>query len=428
MQERSLPVSIIIPTHNRCILLGQTLEALGKQTLPPELMEVIVVADACTDETEAMVGATHAPYQLVLVQGNWQRASAARNAGAKAAHGALLIFLDDDILAVPQLVQAHLEAHQGRPGRVVIGYLTPMLFTQDGLFKAELRMWWEQIYTPLRQIGHRAAFTDLLSGNFSIQAGVFARLNGFNSELICHEDYEFGYRLLQEDIEFVYSQQAMGVHQEYTSLERSFKRKFDEGAADVQIGRLYPELKPDLLMTRLLIYSRIPSQIFRWLAFRSPRVGEMLIASFLPVLYLLDRLRLRGPWLRLLYGLMNFWYWRGVSSEINNLPDLETYLRQEKFEPISQQDTLKIDLSDGIGAAEHLIDKLRPASFQVWYGSQYIGDLPGEPGRERWRGAHLRSALVSWLANPLLIALAQADRIQGKEMKAKLLSIYKTKM
>jgi cellulose synthase/poly-beta-1,6-N-acetylglucosamine synthase-like glycosyltransferase len=60
--------SVIIPTHNRCASLKRTLDALCTQTYPLSLLEVLVVADGCTDETVDMLRCYAAPFALrVLV-------------------------------------------------------------------------------------------------------------------------------------------------------------------------------------------------------------------------------------------------------------------------------------------------------------------------------------------------------------------------
>lgn len=45
-------VSILIPTHNRAAILAQTLESLRQMEMPPGVpVEVVVVANGCTDDT-----------------------------------------------------------------------------------------------------------------------------------------------------------------------------------------------------------------------------------------------------------------------------------------------------------------------------------------------------------------------------------------
>ena len=92
-------LSVVIPTHDRSRLLRQTVEHLmaGQLTVP---WEIVVVANACSDDTASVVAelAAGAAVPLRLVEEARPSASVARNRGAQAAAGPLLLFLDDDIL------------------------------------------------------------------------------------------------------------------------------------------------------------------------------------------------------------------------------------------------------------------------------------------------------------------------------------------
>ena len=107
-------ISVIIPTRNRAASLGRALETLGRVICPKELpWEVIVVDNDSTDETKAVVESfmensdLDVHYLLEPERGT----SNARNAGAQAARGELLAFIDDDILVSPDwLAQIAAEA------------------------------------------------------------------------------------------------------------------------------------------------------------------------------------------------------------------------------------------------------------------------------------------------------------------------------
>ena len=51
-QQHTPVFSVIIPTYNRQPVLAQCLDALGRQSVQPEMFEVLVVDDGSTDETE----------------------------------------------------------------------------------------------------------------------------------------------------------------------------------------------------------------------------------------------------------------------------------------------------------------------------------------------------------------------------------------
>src|SRR5579862_952434 len=101
-------ISVVIPTFNNCDVLRRTIEALTRQTLPPSAYEIVVADDGSTDGTRAMVAeARRGPVAIqYVVQANGGR-SAARNRGARAARGRVLLFIDADIWSAPALLATH---------------------------------------------------------------------------------------------------------------------------------------------------------------------------------------------------------------------------------------------------------------------------------------------------------------------------------
>ncbi len=92
-------LSVIIPTFNRWPALKRTLDSLAAQAFPAHRFEIIVVDDGSTDETQS--GPHHYPQVIFIHQEN-RGPAAARNAGAGAARGDILVFTDDDCTTPPQ--------------------------------------------------------------------------------------------------------------------------------------------------------------------------------------------------------------------------------------------------------------------------------------------------------------------------------------
>jgi GT2 family glycosyltransferase len=404
--DKMLLVSVIIPTHNRKFTLQRTLDALAGQTLSPRDMEVLVVSDGCTDGTAEMVHGYHAPFPLQVVEQTGEGPAAARNHGAALASGKLLLFLDDDVEAAPSLVENHVRAHRSRPNEVVIGYLPPVHPSGPAsFFHMGLRAWWEDKFYLMRQAGYRYTYSDLLSGNFSLEAELFASVGGFDPALQCHEDYELGIRLIKAGVTFCFASDAVGYHHEITDLECSFKRKYDEGKADVLIGQRHPDLRPILPMARLEAYS-LSNRISRRLAFRWPMVGDIVAGLLRLVLGLLEWGRIRGFWQRLYQGLLTYWYWRGVAGELGKPLALGSSLQPSPGIPETQICRTEIDLSEGLKAAKQKIDHERPTSVYIRFKQHFIGYIPPQPGAEPLRGAHLRSILLTNMLQPMLVAMA----------------------
>src|ERR1043166_9572080 len=100
-------ISIVIPAWNEESVLGPTLEAVSVATRHLiEPSEVIVADDSSTDRTREIARQHGA--RVVTVQ--HRQISATRNAGARAAQGDLLIFIDADTIVTPEAVRAAVEA------------------------------------------------------------------------------------------------------------------------------------------------------------------------------------------------------------------------------------------------------------------------------------------------------------------------------
>jgi len=97
-------VSVVIRTKDEADRLRLTLASLARQSMPAE---VVVVDDGSTDHTQAVLTEAAATLPIVHVRHAAARGrSAASNAGARAASGELLIFLDGDTLAHPEMVRS----------------------------------------------------------------------------------------------------------------------------------------------------------------------------------------------------------------------------------------------------------------------------------------------------------------------------------
>lgn len=111
-----MKASVIIRSRNEADRLRLTLTSLVAQSTPAQ---VVVVNDGSTDHTADVIAAAAQDLDLVAVHHTRATGrSAAANAGAAQATGDILIFLDGDTLAGPDLVAEHLISHSG-PAEVV---------------------------------------------------------------------------------------------------------------------------------------------------------------------------------------------------------------------------------------------------------------------------------------------------------------------
>lgn len=109
-------ISVIIPTHNKASRLRICLVNLLRTIqVWPSAAEVIVIIDGSCDNTLQLVTDVCSTADIPVTVKTHLTAhgrSAARNAGAAVARGEILLFIDDDILLGPGVLEQHWLAHQ----------------------------------------------------------------------------------------------------------------------------------------------------------------------------------------------------------------------------------------------------------------------------------------------------------------------------
>lgn len=123
----STTVTIIIPTFNRAASLERTLQGCVAQSYPSRLVEIIVVNDGGTDHSASVVEKIARENQRNIRYFTQQNAgpAAARNHGIQFASGDLILFLDDDVLPQPDLIEQHVAFRKRFPDYVCQGVVFP---------------------------------------------------------------------------------------------------------------------------------------------------------------------------------------------------------------------------------------------------------------------------------------------------------------
>lgn len=187
LQLNDFLVSIIIPVHNSVTTLNACLTSL--HTHRGENIEIIVVDDGCTDDSIRHTGRFGAK---VIRTGTRIGPARARNLGASAAKGSILVFLDSDVCIHADTIQRIRSSFASDPDlAALIGSYDDA--PADPGFVSQYR---NLLHCYMHQKGHATAST-FWAGCGAIRAAVFKEFEGFAAvyDHASVEDIELGYRL-----------------------------------------------------------------------------------------------------------------------------------------------------------------------------------------------------------------------------------------
>lgn len=121
MTDTPLPtVTVIIPTYNRGHVIRRALHSVLHQTY--QSLEVIVVDDGSTDNTEAIVESFNDPRILYIRHETKLGAAAARNTGIKAASADFIAFQDSDDEWLPEKLGKQMKVFEDTAPEVGVVY------------------------------------------------------------------------------------------------------------------------------------------------------------------------------------------------------------------------------------------------------------------------------------------------------------------
>ncbi|MEK6406920.1 MAG: glycosyltransferase [Acidobacteriota bacterium] len=233
-----IKLSVIIPTHNRASELANTLAGLRRQTLEAEEYEIIVVDDGSNPPVRLADSDGKPSCSLVRLEG--LERSAARNAGAVAAKGRYLVFVDDDMTVGSDFLEFHLRGHEEWDNTLAVGSVrlsSDFLSTAFGRFRQEL----EQRDIPQGR-GLKTMRNLCTAANMSVPRDLFHELGGFDCLLRSSEDQDFALRHTARGGQIAYIPEAKAIHNDSAIDIGSYCRRAEWGAEHViPFCRRYPD-------------------------------------------------------------------------------------------------------------------------------------------------------------------------------------------
>jgi glycosyltransferase involved in cell wall biosynthesis len=238
-------LSVVIPSLNRADILARTIDRIEHQTVSRETYEVLVINNNSSDHTESVLSQKGAVYpNLRSFTQLKPGAAATRNVGIRESAGDIILFIDDDILADPQLVANHLKYHKEYPGNSVIGTVVSQWEKATDPFLRYLRD--RGIFNPYSIACNRPMdFSYYHTGNASTSRKLLQGVGGFNEDFRVYgmEDIELGYRLEKQGCRMTPGPLAAAHHEYYPTYQQFIERCLQAGFSLGKLIELHPELR-----------------------------------------------------------------------------------------------------------------------------------------------------------------------------------------
>jgi GT2 family glycosyltransferase len=265
--EPRLSVAVVIPAYNRPAVLRRTLAALCAQRgYPPHLISVVVADDGSEEDLAPLIDEASRRLHLTFVRQlrDGYGVGRARNLAVDNTDAEVILFVDGDCMADPELVARHMEWHHRADNLLVLGSRqrvdsTDMAAEAIATGEIDLRAvtlgkdlsresfdpndWRRTFYRRTARLRHGTeAFRAALTHNCSLRRDRFLEIGSFSLDFKRWggEDTELGWRAFAAGMFIVPENQAIIYHQEQEESHagEGWRKSHRAANADLIAGKI----------------------------------------------------------------------------------------------------------------------------------------------------------------------------------------------
>lgn len=331
--ERCPFVTVIMPIRNEAAYIARSLGAVLAQDYPPERMEVLVVDGMSDDGTREVISSLqvrHPRFAIRILDNPARIVPTALNLGLRHARGEIIIRVDGHCEIAPDYVRRCVEVLQETGadnvgglqrsiGKTVIGRAIALATSFPfGVGNARFRYSSEPGWVDTVCLG-------------AYRREVFARIGGFDEELVRNQDDEFNFRLTQAGGKIWLDPSIRSIYYSRASLRGLWRQYFQYGLYKVRVIQKrrgipsWRHLVPAVFVLGLvgsLFLALVTRQPLWALGVAGPYAGANAAASLWTARHdprALPFLPLAFATLHLAYGLgflWGLWRWRAYHKEL----------------------------------------------------------------------------------------------------------------
>ena len=246
-------ISIVIATKGRVKLLKELLESIDVARKNYSFQSEVILVDDSNETDQALIKEACMTYDARMVYFS-PSVSGKRNYGAKMAKYDVILFLDSDCIATPDLLEEHRKQYLNEQVGAVAG---PLEFVGP-----ENWFWKSVILTPYLICFQMPLWGETspwgTTANFSVRKNVFEKVGGFDEKFPNKpggEDVDLGLRIVESNYTIRNTQKGLVYHNKETwsKVRGMFKRAWYYGAADYYLIKKHPQYVADAVPRRTLI-------------------------------------------------------------------------------------------------------------------------------------------------------------------------------
>jgi glycosyltransferase involved in cell wall biosynthesis len=241
-------VSVIVPTRNRAGWLAFLFHALALQVYPSELIEVLIVDNSSTDDTDEVVRrwAQSLPFPLHFHRKANEGPASSRNYGAARATGEVLAFTDSDCIPEPGWLLNGVRALKDGEIGLVTGPIIPRRTADTHFFFNA------QMGPVLSDNGLYRTASLLVPRRLFLAVGGFDEAFGLGpgGALLGGEDTDLGWRIKRTGQRAAFRPDVMVTHLATPISRRDWLLRPVLSQTIPRLVRAHPELRKTMLWHR----------------------------------------------------------------------------------------------------------------------------------------------------------------------------------
>lgn len=220
-------ISVIIPTYQGAQRVVRMLRCLADQSFRD--FEAVVIIDGSNDGTyELLTGMSWSFRISVINQANKGRAGA-RNTGVRAALGAILVFLDDDVVFDGSLLERYYDVAAAGQS-IVVGAEYPIATSEHVEF-FEYASYLNNKWTSASLQPGPLKLPYLNAGNMLMTNHVFVALGMFDERLRDAEDFDLAVKAFEQGISIYFDPSILAGHHLQKDFRTYVRRLMEYDAA-----------------------------------------------------------------------------------------------------------------------------------------------------------------------------------------------------